>query len=148
PGAPHRKAYAREEAREERRVLVLEDAAQGDSAGGRRQRAVGEIEDPDVRIALLVLEADLDGLLADPGPELDVVLLHQVAQVQGVPLVEIEADVDRLELLDGREQSRSAGADDVAGIHLPGSDAAGERRDDLRVAEVDLGELELRLRLV
>ena len=76
------------------------------------------------------------------------VLLHQVAQAQRVALVQVEVDVDRLELLEGREQRRTVRADDVARIHLPRADPPGERRGDLRVSEVDLRELELRLGLV
>ena len=53
-----------------------------------------------------------------------------------------------MELLDRRQDGRAARADEVARIHLARAQPALERRPDLRVAEIDLRQLELRLRLV
>ncbi len=99
-------------------------------------------------VALLVLETDLDRGLADVRAELDLEAPHLLAQVQRVALVQVEVDVDRVELLDGREHRGPAGAHEVARVHLPRAEPALERRPDLRVSEVDLRELELRLGLI
>ena len=104
------------------------------------------VERAGVRIALLGLQADVDGdrpevLQRDAGDA------HALADRQHLLLVDVELHVDRHELHDGRELGRPVGADHGAGIDEARRDAAVERRDDGRVGEVALGLRDLALGL-
>ena len=100
-----------------------------------------------MRIAFVGLQPDLDRhllelRLGDAAPP------HLGADVQHVLLADVEVHVDRIELDDGGELGRAAGADQLADRHQARGDDAVERRLHLGVAEIDGGLLGVGLRLL
>ena len=142
-----RHADADEIARQQLPVGVGQDGADGERAGRRSDGRRRIVERPLVRIAGLVLQADFDGdllqiLRGDPA------FGHVGADAQHVLLADVEIDVDRIEL-DDRRKRRGAGAPTSSpDRHLPRGDDAVERRLDLRIAEIELGLLDIGRRLL
>ena len=66
------------------------------------------------------------------------------AQVVG--LGDADAEEDRIDLRDGRQQRALAAADEVAGLDLGACRQPADRRGDARVAEVERRLLDRRLR--
>ena len=64
---------------------------------------------------------------------------------QQIALVDREVGVDRVDLVDLGELGLAVGADEVAGVDQMPAHAPVERGADRRVAEIDLGEIDLRL---
>ncbi len=96
-----------------------------------------------VRIAVLALKPDLDRDAGEVGgPEgqsrLGVALLDR----QHLRLAEVEVDVHRIGLHDGRELRRPADAHERAHVHEMMGDDPVEGRRHVRVAEIDVGELD------
>ena len=103
-----------------------------------------------VRIALLVLQPDLDWDGRDPrkiveriGPRRGAAFLDR----QNLRLADREKDVERVGLDDRRERGRSRNSDQRAEILLMVGDGAVEGSEDPRIAEVDVREVDSGLRI-
>ena len=117
-------------------------------AGRRIDGRRGVVERAAMRIAGLGLQADLDRNLLRSS-RVNAALRHVGAHAQHVLLADVEVHVDRIELHDGGEHGRRRRAADIlADRDLARRDDAVERRRDLGVVEVELGQLRVDLRLV
>ncbi len=129
-------------------VRVREDAAHLQGARGRRDAERGEVElarscgypsssTGRRRPECFARRADGDGVRFD-----------SLDDAQQIALVDGEVDVERIDLVDLWRASRLLAhrADQIARIDQMAADPAVEGRTDLRVAEVELGELHLGLR--
>ncbi len=126
-------------------VGIGEYGTQQQRAGARIDADRREVDPAFVRIA---------GLVGQPGqyrhrPGAVVALaglLLPLADTQQIELVDREVDVDRIDLVDlGERRLLAAGAHDVADVDKPSPHATVERRRHLRVADVQIGEVDLRL---
>ena len=94
-----------------------------------------------MRVAGFGLQADLDLDLAQIRPR-QAAPRHFGAQPFDVDFADVEVDVDRIELNDRRKLGRSrAAADVLANRHLMRRNDPVERRFDMGVVDVELGEL-------
>ena len=143
---PERNAQAHEQARDEPAVRVVEDGPR--LQGSRRgvETRIDEVEAPLVRRAILVGQARVDRHVPQRVPR-QATLLHGPLQARDVALVDGEVGVDRVDLRQRRDLRRAAFADELAGIDLAAADAAVEGGRHVGVAEIDLRQLQVRLRL-
>lgn len=132
---------AHEHARQQHALLVREDRADRDRARRLVDRDIAELQLAPLRVRLAVLENQRD-LRRARAFRLDAPALDVLAQLQAVEARLREIDVDRIELLDGRHQRRLARLHVRARRDLRDADAARDRRDDIRIAEVDLRGLD------
>jgi hypothetical protein len=77
--------------------------------------------------------------LEDSGAAVSVVRRIRARESQVVLLADRDADVDRIDRRDRREQRVLAATDEVARLHVGLADAPVDRRIDLRVLQVELG---------
>ena len=100
-----------------------------------------------MRISLLALKSDLNRnfLQVFTGKAS---LFDPCADALNVGLADCEVHVDRVELNDGGERSGAAGADKLTQRDVAGRHNAIERRFHLRIAKVELGLLDIDLRLL
>ena len=101
-----------------------------------------------VRKSRFILQSDPDRSLAHIWIRLHAEFFHRVANAQGIALVEIEINIDGHDIVHSGQLGVAADADHVADIHQMTSDASAKRCGDMGVTEIQLGQIELRLRLV
>ncbi len=135
-----------EHARQQHLVRVGEHGAQGHRAGTGVHRHFAELQFAFVAVvaAVLELQGDLGRVLAGL---LQTAIGQVTAQRQQVAGRLGHVDIDRIELLDGRQFLGLAVADQRAFGHCGAADAPGDRRQHLGVAQVDARPLQFRLGL-
>ena len=122
-------------ARPQRFVVVVHDAAHGDHAGGGIH---GIFDHRDLAVFRLLVTGDGRDHLGLSGR-------HRLAQIDQYALRNGEGDIDRRHLVDDRERRGIGGADEIADLHIGGADPSGERRADDGVALLDLQIVQCRL---
>ncbi len=132
-----------EQAGQQRAIGIREDPAQLERARSRGQRDGGEVELALVREAVLVGDAEVEHLIGRHAGLAGLGALG--ADAQEIALVDREVGVDRVDLVDLGQHGLAVGADQVAGVDQMPAHAPVERCGDGGVAEIDLGDIDLRL---
>ena len=140
----HRDAQLGEQPRQHHALGIGEDPPERQGAGGGVEADAGEIQVALVGIALLVGETEIQGnVLANDGAHR---CLDILGDIQEVVLIDGEVDIEGVDLIDIGQEGGFAGAHQVAGVFQPAADAAVEGRGHLGVAQVEPGQVPLRLR--
>ena len=94
-------------------------------------------------IARLIGQTEIQGdVLANNGAHR---FLGILGDIQEVPLIDGEVDIEGVDLVDIGQEGGFAGAHQIAGVFQPAADAADEGRGHLGVAQVEPGQVALRL---
>jgi hypothetical protein len=135
----HRHPDAHEETGQQRAILVLEHRAHRQRASRRVELRRGVVEMTFVRIALFVLQADLDWNARNG------VQVRTSPQRQNLRLAHREIDIDRIDLDNGCEYGRRASADEIAYVDLMIGDDTVKGGEDSGVAKIDGGGIDVGL---
>jgi hypothetical protein len=130
--------------RQQEALRVRHLGAQRDLARGRIDAQVGEEKLARLRIDAAVLEDDADAGRFGAAGRLEPAALDGTAQVEQLGRRLREVDVHRVDLLDQRQRRRLALADERAFGDERAADPARDRRRHRRIAEADLGALQVR----
>jgi hypothetical protein len=117
---------------------IREDGAHGHRAGALVDRDVGELERARLRVLRPVFQNERHLGLVRP-VHLQPAAGHVATQFQAVDAGLSQVHVDRVDLLDGRHERRRARLHISALGDQRGAGAAGDRRDDVGIAQIDFG---------
>ncbi|MEJ2389616.1 MAG: hypothetical protein P8Y27_20650 [Chromatiaceae bacterium] len=139
--------HPNEHPRKQGAILVGKRRTDLQGARGGIDSGVDEIQPPLVGVALLRLQADKDGYLVKVG-RAEAPRPDHGADPQHRRLVHVEVHIDGLDLLDGSELGGRRRAHQVPHIHEMAADAAGKGGHHPGVPQVQLGDLDVGLRLI